>query len=406
MEVIPEKPALPPVKNTSTTGAQPEKPAPIGYQNHWCLLLGVPEEFTEKEVCLSLKAQGLQVPESFEWKEESQINYLKVYFEDPNKALDLILRDIKIGFNPESLVYPIMVLPYMEEMTMTDMLKYHEVQVDSSVDIDTLSLYIHYIKFGDILDILEISPKKHIIIFTKQPKALNVIQMSPISLPQAQLNQEVILTHTMVDRCYSATRKSVNYSLEGLRLKMNNFPLNIPQQFKEEVKKIPQVLPPTNNPQQPHSLVIQTQKSQEGSQPQPPNSNPRVFMTEKYEAKSKDQNKVGINLLAYESRQYDNQNRGGYNDESIEHRSSHLTVIGNDRGGGYKQFSTQKGGKYPNDDKDRNRGRNDYYDKDRRRDNYREGGGYQNYNRNQSGNRDNRNSGNSNQNRNYQTQRR
>jgi len=326
MDIISENPAPPQAGSTTSTSA-PQTENDTGYKNPWCLLLGIPEEMTEKEVFISLKAQGLQIPETFEWKEENQINYLKAYFQDPTKALDLILRDIKVGFSADNLVYPVMVLPFMVEMPMTEMLKFHEVQVDSSADIDTLTLYLSYITKGDILDIIEINPKKHIIIFTKQPKAYNVIQSSSFSLPQAQTGQEVILTHSAVDRCYPVTRKSINYSLEGLRLKMNSFstslPLNISantQGYKEEAKKPPLIVPPTAQFQQQtqalHSLIIQTQqKPHETSQPRPP-SNPKVFMTEKYEAKSKDKSSVGIKLLAYEMRQYDNQNRG-YNEESI-----------------------------------------------------------------------------------------
>ena len=191
----------------------------IEYDNY-CLLLGIPEELTEEDVSMSLRAQELEVPVQYEWKNEGPTVYLKAYFKSVKAARDLIIRKFNIGVSSDNMIYPIMTIPWLEDKTVSDMLLYHQVQVDSSISVDSFFLYLFYVTYGEIIDIVEVTPLQHVIIFAKQPHTQQVLNIPQISIPQA--NIDVIIKHSRLEKSAPIKRKSVkNHIIEGVMQRMN-----------------------------------------------------------------------------------------------------------------------------------------------------------------------------------------
>lgn len=227
-----------------------------------CLLLGIPKEVNENQVLASIKDHGLEAPHECHWKDEGEIQYLKAFFNTPKESLELILKDLKIVVASTNSAYPVMILPLMDKMSIADMLKYHEVQVDSSLPLDSISLYLYYIHYGDIIDIIELSPTRHIITFAKQPKTLQLLNIPEITIIHA--NMPVKMKHlAVVESCYPITRKSLKtHIITGVRQRMeqiNSVNPYMQQQQQQQQAKPNEIKPQIQSPAKP---IIQTQPQQ------------------------------------------------------------------------------------------------------------------------------------------------
>jgi len=429
----------PPISNAPLKRANSNTAQQKEFHYNWCLLLGIPKEFSEQDVMNSMRAQGLEPPQSFEWVDEGPIQYLKAYFSPTIHAFNLIISDFKVGYS-QNMIYPVMILPWAETMPVSYTLPQHQIKVESSIDVDNTLLYQHYRSYGDIVDILEVNPRTHILIFTKQPKASAVLQMER-SMIKNQNGDSIYVNHFRADAQYPVLRKNLRFTLEGLKLNSqtnfggnnNNIPSPLSvnpvnpviktqkpeirtsqQQQQQQQPSKPQLQIQTQSSQSRQGqerLVIQTQshlqaqaqlqaqtqvQPQPQPQPQPQTQpqvqdqppvqiqpqaqNPKVFKTERYESKSIEtrqfENPPKPQQSMIEEKPNDNRDRGQYN----------------------QQQSNQRDDRY--NDNDRNRSRDNYHDQNRSRDNY------YNNNRNYNGGNQNRNNNrNHNNNRNYPPQR-
>ena len=227
-----------------------------------CLLLGIPKEVNENQVLASIKDHGLEPPHECHWKDEGEIQYLRAYFNTPKESLELILKDLKIVVPSTNSAYPVMILPLMDKMSIADMLKYHEVQVDSSMPVDSISLYLYYIHYGDIIDIIELSQTRHIITFAKQPKTLQLLNIPEITLIHA--NMPVKMRHSaVVESCYPIVRKSLKtHIITGVKQRMDQISSVNPymqQQQQANLNQKPNEIKPQIQSPKP---IIQTQPQQ------------------------------------------------------------------------------------------------------------------------------------------------
>ena len=301
-----------PMKRANSNTAQQKE-----FHYNWCLLLGIPKEFTEQDVMNSMRSQGLEPPQSYEWVDEGPIQYLKAYFNPAIHAFNLIIQDFKVGYNPQNLIYPVMILPWAETMPVSYTLPQHQIRVESAADVETAFLYQWYKGYGDIVDIIEVSPRVHIIIFTKQPKASAVLQMERTVLKTPN-GESIPVNHLRADVQYPVFRKNVRYTLEGIKLnnqggsntvqpaynlKTLKPEIRLPQQQGGSKPSLQIQTQPSQNRQGQDRLVIQTQshiqaqlqaQAQEQQQGQ---QAPKVFKTERYENKGKGKGEIFINIF-------------------------------------------------------------------------------------------------------------
>ncbi len=329
--IIPQQPQIvqpqiqtPVMKRANSNTAAQQKE----FHYNWCLLLGIPKEFTEQDVMNSMRSQGLEPPQSFEWVDEGPIQYLKAYFNPTIHAFNLIIQDFKVGYNAQNLIYPVLILPWAENLPVSYTLPQHQIRVESAADVDNAFLYQWYKGYGDIVDIVECSPRVHIIIFTKQPKASAVLQMERTVLKN-QNGESIPVTHLRADAQYPVTRKNVRYTLEGLKL--NNQGGGNPiqqQQQQQQTYNLKTAKPEIRLPQQQQggskpSLQIQTQPSQnrpgqdrlviqtqshiqaqlqaqaQEQQQQLQQQAPKVFKTERYENQGNNIERKLLRLIYY-----------------------------------------------------------------------------------------------------------
>lgn len=191
-----------PVIATTAVSAEPI----IDYDNH-CLFLGVPSELTDQQVCEALKVQGIEQPIKCEWIDDNVTQYLKLGFKSDKTVKELILRDITVGPTMDDLIYPVLVLPWLKDKKLDDLLVYHQVQIESSIPVDSLFLDLFYSPYGPVADVIDMKPSKHVLIFTKQPHAQHVLSIPQISLQKN--NIEIVMKHTITDSCYPLVRKNL-----------------------------------------------------------------------------------------------------------------------------------------------------------------------------------------------------
>ena len=180
---------------------------PILDYDNYCLFMGVPSELTEQQIFEALKFQGIELPIKWEWVDESVTQYLRLGFKSDKTVKELILKEINVGPTLEDLIYPVLILPWLKDKTIDDLLVYHQVQVESSIPVDSLFLDLFYSPYGPIADVIDMKPSKHVLIFTKQPHAQYVLSIPQISLQKN--NIEIVMKHAVVDNCYPLVRKNL-----------------------------------------------------------------------------------------------------------------------------------------------------------------------------------------------------
>lgn len=191
----------------SKEAAKGQTVEPILDYDNYCLFLGVPSELTEHQIFESLKSQGIEQPLKFEWVEESVTQYLRLGFKSDKTVKELILKEINVGPTVDDLIYPVLILPWLKDKKFDELLVYHQVQVESSIPVDSLFLGLFYSPYGPIADVIDMKPSKHVLIFTKQPHAQHVLSIPQISLQKN--NIEIVLKHSVVDSCYPLVRKNL-----------------------------------------------------------------------------------------------------------------------------------------------------------------------------------------------------
>ena len=187
----------------------------IEYDNY-CLLVGIPSDISEDNVIDALKTQNFDMPDKWEWKDERDIQYLRLYFKNKASAMDLIVKNFRVGPNRDNQIYPVMVLPWIRDKPLQDLLAFHEVFVEASRPVNQILLYLYYQSHGEIVDIVSMNQNdtKFIIIFAKQPSAGAVLKTPSATLNDG--NGEIILTHSSVREPYLVIRKptSSNFKAE------------------------------------------------------------------------------------------------------------------------------------------------------------------------------------------------
>lgn len=91
---------------------------------------------------------------------------MKVEFRNSKSANEVILKGCKVGPQQGEKNYPLMIFPWIKDKSVTDMMMYHEVQIDSSAPTNKFFIYQYFSNY-ELLDIVEISPTKFIIVLVK-----------------------------------------------------------------------------------------------------------------------------------------------------------------------------------------------------------------------------------------------
>ena len=226
----------------------------------YCLLLGLPLEILDRHVLTALKTQNIETPLECDWVEEGVIKYLRLRFTSEKTVKDLILMEFNVGPTPEDLIYPVMVLPWIRDMKINDLLTYHQVQVESSIAVDSLFLQLFYSPYGPLIDVIDMKPYTHVLIFAKQPHAQYVTDIPQICLQKG--NIEVVMKHSPVDYCYPLVRKNLQSHLKTI---VTNYMKKIEKQHPEleEVKELP--LPQLQQQQQQQLSVPSQQHPQQSA---------------------------------------------------------------------------------------------------------------------------------------------
>jgi len=218
---------------------------------NYCCVLGIPREISNEQVVSSLVEQKIEAPVKIELCKDGVIEYLKLCFSSDKTVKDLILQDTNVGITVDSLIYPILVLPCIKDKKITDLLVYHQVQLESSLALDGLFLNMFYNTYGPIVDVIDIKPTKHVIVFSQQLHAAQVLDNSTISLQKGDHN--VILRACLVDECYPVLRKNLEANMITVMMVYlkSIFPLgtttsqiyNLIQENRQKDRKLPSYLP-------------------------------------------------------------------------------------------------------------------------------------------------------------------
>eukprot|EP01016_Furgasonia_blochmanni_P009948 TRINITY_DN1416_c0_g1_i19.p1 TRINITY_DN1416_c0_g1~~TRINITY_DN1416_c0_g1_i19.p1 ORF type:complete len:493 (-),score=70.28 TRINITY_DN1416_c0_g1_i19:252-1730(-) len=154
-----------------------------------CLFIGVPLEYSLNELINTLKqTRDIEDPISAEVMRSGEIEYFKMEF-PPDRVKTLLLTSLKIQEQP------IIILPFMFEKDIKEMLKYHQLQVESDRPMDRIGIHLYFSTYGDIAEIVEFSSTSFCIFFALV-KSVKTIQSKyreqiPIHFPD---NTMIILT--------------------------------------------------------------------------------------------------------------------------------------------------------------------------------------------------------------------
>lgn len=303
----------------------------------------------------ALKLKGFDLPIKSEWKTFEDVSYLKLQFRSAKSASDLILKGLKVGPSEDRMIYPLIIFPYLKDKTVIGMMTHHEVQIESTGFTNKMTILQCFSQY-EILDIIEISSNKFIVIFVKQPVARQILNS------EKMVFGNVIWKFSTPETIIHITRKSFKEhflnELEILQLAQQNALLLQANQMNRN--KL--TLSSSNQPAIRHELI-------------PPPSNFEGSKSQQH-YNDHDSNKN------YEER------KDGY--KKNYNNNSHYRSNYRDNRQQYQR--DQRGGR---DDYERNERRNNYND------NYHNKGDYQQryYNNSSHNNRDNRNR--SNQDRHY-----
>jgi hypothetical protein len=138
-------------------------------------LVGIPLELNERDIYNAIEFAGLEKPVSHEWKNSGDISYLKIEFAKKEIADILLMNALRVGPAPG---FPVIILPWLEDKSVAEMLLHHQVDIECSQPITKLQLCQSFNAVGsEFIEAISDEPisKKFMAIFLKQPHARNYL---------------------------------------------------------------------------------------------------------------------------------------------------------------------------------------------------------------------------------------
>lgn len=131
-----------------------------------CLLLGIPQQYDINDVVSAIKQMNsdiektvksteeliqysIDLPSEFYWEKNLDMDYLKIVFSNMKSAENLIVNSLKINQNS------VIVLPYLLDKPLIDLLEFHEMKVHTIPKVDEFFIYHNFSIYGDIVNIVD-----------------------------------------------------------------------------------------------------------------------------------------------------------------------------------------------------------------------------------------------------------
>lgn len=134
-----------------------------------CFLLGIPQTYAIGDVINAIKQMNTEIektvkskeelekfyidsPVEFHWETINEMEYLKLIFPNTKSAENLIVNSLKIYQNS------VIVLPYLPNKPLIDLLEYHELSVHTSKKVNEHIIFQNFIIYGDIVNVIDQTP--------------------------------------------------------------------------------------------------------------------------------------------------------------------------------------------------------------------------------------------------------